>query len=329
MPCHVARYQHIKNGDIGWAVVDTQASGDLCFYAIKGNYDDTQSFLRHGKDLAFSMASQLRNYEHKLISIAAINVLSPISKPCRILCQGSNYPQSRIETGMDPNDKSFNTIFHKSDTSITGPTSDIIRPSHVQLLDYEIELGIVIGEDISTAVELSKDNLHRFIAGIVMVHDVTARDIQIPQGQYFKGKSYRTFCPTGPFLCLLGPDEMHYLESLSLQLTVNGELRQSDTSGNMIYSPHETLSELSKFSDLKPGDLLLTGSPGGCALTVPSGILIKLLGLLPDTIKWKAFINKQSKNDKYLQPNDLIESTIVSADRKINLGTQRNLVISE
>jgi 2-keto-4-pentenoate hydratase/2-oxohepta-3-ene-1,7-dioic acid hydratase in catechol pathway len=275
------------------------------------------------------MLESLSNFSHYKLNESDIELLSPITKPCRILCQGSNYPQSRIETGMKPYDKNFNTIFHKSDASLAKPDTDIIKPEHVQLLDYEIELGIVIGAEINDPIEVTPSNIGDYVAGVVMAHDVTARDIQIPQVQFFKGKSYRTFCPTGPYLCLLNKDEMHYLSKFHLSLSVNDEERQSDHSRNLIYSPHETLTELSQISDLAPGDLLLTGSPGGGALSVPSGAIIKLMGLLPDHVKWKAFVRRQSKNPAYLKSGDRVKATIQSVDGKINLGTQNNIVIAE
>ena len=323
MPCHIARYQITTTGHIGWALV----ADDL--YAIQIEAQDTASFLRNGRELAFMMYNNLSDYQDQKLDAASLELLSPITKPCRMLCQGSNYPEARIETGMDPHAKQFNTLFHKSDAAISAPNSDIIRPRQVKLLDYEVELALVIGTDINQPEMVTRDNIHQYIAGVVMVDDVTARDIQIPQTQYFKGKSYRTFCPVGPYLCLLQEHETHYLEQLNLQLSVNGELKQSDHSSNMIYTPHETLTELSEICDLAPGDLVLTGSPGGCALSVPPGLVVKLLGLLPEALKWKAFVTKQAKNPEYLKPGDLIKANIKSDDGQINLGMQCNKILAE
>ncbi|GAA6168133.1 fumarylacetoacetate hydrolase family protein [Sessilibacter corallicola] len=320
MPIKIIRYKNKATDYVGWAIFE----GGI--YSIDCECESTQSFLNTGLPVAHKMINDLSIYEKNLISESDIDILSPITAPCRILCQGSNYPQSRIETGMNPNDKSFNTLFHKSDASISSPNAEIISPSHVRLLDYEVELGIVIGTDIHKETTVTKDNIHKFVAGIVLAHDVTARDIQIPQGQYFKGKSYRTFCPLGPYLCILEKDEFNYIDNLELKLFVNGELRQADNSKNLIYSPSETISELSQVTNLTAGDLLLTGSPGGGALKVPSGAIVKMLGLLPDKLKWKMFINKQKANGKYLKHGDEVISSISSADGYIDLGTQRNRV---
>lgn len=323
MPCHIARYKNTTSGKLGWAVWDNG------LYDIEVDCQDTQSFLRNGRELAFTMQNNLAEYQGNLLDADEIELLSPITKPCRILCQGSNYPAARAETGMDPDAKDYNTLFHKSDASITGPESDIIKPNHVKLLDYEIELAVVIGADIKDSTNVTPENIHEYIAGVVMVHDVTARDIQIPQVQFYKGKSYRTFCPTGPYLCLLTAEETKYLEQLNLKLSVNGELKQQDHSSNMIYKPHETLTELSQIEDLAPGDMIFTGSPGGCALSVPPKPVVKLLGLLPEAVKWKAFVGKQAKNPEYLKAGDFIEATIVSDDGKIDLGTQRNKIVDQ
>ena len=99
-------------------------------------------------------------------------------------------------------------IFSKADSSLCGAYTEIIRPAHVQLLDYEIELGLVIGTEITEPVEVTDENLHQFVAGLVIFNDVSARDVQLLQGQWLKGKSYRTFGPTGPYFYLLDQDEM-------------------------------------------------------------------------------------------------------------------------
>lgn len=321
MPSHIARYKDTESGQIGWGLIVSES-----IYAIDGSYKDTNAFLTHGREIAHKMLADLDSYNGSKLDSGNLTLLSPITKPCRLICQGSNYPNARIETGMAPHAKHFNMLFHKSDASITGPYSDIVKPSHVQLLDYEIELAIVVGAAINKPVHVTPENIHEYIAGVVMVHDVTARDIQIPETQFYKGKSYRTFCPTGPYLCLLDESEMQYLSQLVLKLSVNGTLKQEDHSRNMIYKPHETLTELSHIEDLMPGDLIFTGSPGGCALTVPPAFIVKLLGLLPERVKWNAFVSKQAKNSDYLKAGDHVEATITSDDGIVNLGVQKNTI---
>src|SRR5690606_13992521 len=92
----------------------------------------------------------------------------------------------------------FNMIFGKANSSLTSAYDTVVSPEHVKLLDYEIELGLVIGKDITEETAVTDDNLHEYLAGLVVANDISARDVQLVQGQWLKGKSYRTFCPTGP-----------------------------------------------------------------------------------------------------------------------------------
>ncbi|MEQ3725511.1 fumarylacetoacetate hydrolase family protein [Alcanivorax sp.] len=258
-----------------------------------------------------------------------VTLLSPITTPTNVLCQGANYRQHMIDSGMDPDAKKFNMFFTKSSTSVTGPRGSIIKPSHVELLDYEVELTLVIGKKTTGPVEVNNSNLHEFVAGICIGNDISARDIQIPQMQFHKGKSYRTFCPLGPVLCILDKDEMHYLEELRVLLTVNDEVRQKDTTNNLMFKPAETIQEYSQIHDFEPGDILMTGTPSGCALGLPSPALVKISGLLPEAKKWQLFIKSQKKRSQYLQVGDTVESTIVSTDGKIDLGKQTHAIASE
>ena len=162
--------------------------------------------------------------------------------------------KNMIDSGMDPDAKRFNMFFTKSSASIHHPIGKIIRPNHVKLLDYEIELCLVLAQDTNTILSVNKQNLHQYIAGICIGNDVSARDIQIPQMQFHKGKSYRTFCPLGPILCLLTAEEMSYLDNLHLKLTVNGQVRQADSTANLVFKPIETLNEFSQIANFSAGD---------------------------------------------------------------------------
>jgi 2,4-diketo-3-deoxy-L-fuconate hydrolase len=186
------------------------------------------------------------------VDLASVELLSPITAPAKVLCQGANYRQHMIDSGMDPDVKGFNMFFTKSTASITGPNGQIVRPRHVKLLDYEVELTLVLGKETSGPVEVTESNLHEYVAGICIGNDVSARDVQIPQMQFHKGKSYRTFCPLGPVLCLLDRDEMHYLNEMHLTLSVNGQRRQDDRTANLVYKPAETLTEYSRIADFTP-----------------------------------------------------------------------------
>lgn len=263
------------------------------------------------------------------LDLAELALLSPITNPCKVLCQGANYRQHMIDSGMDPDAKRFNMFFTKSAASISAPRGSIVKPRQVQLLDYEIELCLVLGKASAGPLSIERDNLHDYVAGICIGNDLSARDIQIPQMQFHKGKSYRGFCPLGPVLCLLEKDELHYLDDLLLELRVNGQVRQSDSTRNLVFKPAETLSEFSQIVDFAPGDVLMTGTPAGCALGLPSPLQVRLFNLLPEQKKWPLFIKKQLARPQYLKPGDRVESRIRSRDGRLDLGLQQHLIVGE
>ncbi len=201
-------------------------------------------------------------------------------------------------------------------------------PKHVMLLDYEIELALVFRRPISSSVAVTQDTLKDYVFAVAIANDLSARDVQLPQMQFFKGKSYRGFCPIGPWLTVLEPNEFAYLDQLELQLSVNGSPRQRDTTKNLVFKPAETISELSTFANVRQGDVLLTGTPSGCALRVPPAPIRRLLQLLPERQFWNLFINAQLRRPQYLQPGEVINAYIRSADGRIDLGEQITNVLS-
>ena len=137
-----------------------------------------------------------------------VTLLSPLTAPARVICLGANSRQHMIESGLDPDAKRFNMFFEKLDASIGAPVGSLVRPSHVQLLDYEIELAAVFRKPISGPVTVTAGTLHEYVFGATIANDVSARDVQLPQIQFLKGKSYRGFCPLGPNLAVLERGEL-------------------------------------------------------------------------------------------------------------------------
>lgn len=268
--------------------------------------------------------------EDATLPLDALKLLSPVTSNQQFLCQGINYESHVRESGMDPTRIPFNTIFTKASSCITGPYDDVVRPAHVRLLDYEIELGLVMGKDLTRRTQVSSGGLHEVLAGITIVNDVSARDIQLPQGQFYKGKSYRTFGPVGPCLLLLEPEEWRLWPQLRMQLKVNGMTRQDDLCGSMLTKPHDTLTELSGLQDLYAGDLIATGTPAGCAAKAPGAVpMFVARHFISEQTKWKFFIAGGLKNPAYLQPNDVMELGIATPDGRLDLGVQKNRVVSE
>lgn len=254
-----------------------------------------------------------------------LTLVSPVTAPCRVVAQMTNFASHAKDANMDPRAVPL-TFFRKASGSVSGPYDDIIRPAHVTLLDYEVEIGIVLGRELPVGTEVTAADLPDLIAALVVTNDVSARDVQLPKTQFYEGKSYPTFTPVGPALVILEPGDLERFADLRLRLWVNGELRQDQTADDIIYGPLEALQALSRFQHLEPGDLLLTGTPIGTALSAPPKPVEIIASLLPAATKWRIFFKKQVKNPRYLQDGDLVETAIATDDRAIDLGRQRGSV---
>jgi 2-keto-4-pentenoate hydratase/2-oxohepta-3-ene-1,7-dioic acid hydratase in catechol pathway len=258
--------------------------------------------------------------------VASLEVESPVTTPCRVVAQLVNYRSHAKESGFDPS-KLQPTFFRKSSGSVVGATSSIVKPAHVRLLDYEVELGLVIGAPLPVGTVVTDRNLADYVAGLVITNDVSAREVQLTKGQFYESKSYPTFTPVGPYLTLLEPDEFARLLDLRLQLSVDGVLRQDRTVADMVHLPATSLTALARFQKLEPGDLLLTGTPGGTALQAPPQAVEFVAHFLPAQVKWRVFFDQQMKNPKYLQPGNRVAATIRTSDSRIDLGVQQNTVV--
>jgi 2-keto-4-pentenoate hydratase/2-oxohepta-3-ene-1,7-dioic acid hydratase in catechol pathway len=260
------------------------------------------------------------------VAVDTLKLISPATRPCRVVAQMTNFESHVKDAGMDPASVPL-TFFRKASASINGPFEDIVKPPHVKLLDYEVEIGLVIGRAIPVGTTISDANLAEFIAGLVVANDVSARDIQLPQTQFYEAKSYPTFTPVGPELVLLTADELNRFGDLRLRLSVNGQERQNAlVDGDMLYRPLEALQSLTQFQELSPGDLVLTGTPAGTALSAPPKPVQIIGNLLPPNLKWKMFFTRQAGNRDYLQNGDVVEASVATDDGAIDLGTQRTAV---
>jgi 2-keto-4-pentenoate hydratase/2-oxohepta-3-ene-1,7-dioic acid hydratase in catechol pathway len=279
-----------------------------------------------GELLADRAAIEAAERSGDTVAVDSLTLVSPVTAPCRVVAQMTNYASHVKDAGMDPASIPL-TFFRKASGSISGPNDDIVKPAHVRFLDYEVEVGFVIARDIPVGAELTEDNLADHIAGLVITNDVSARDVQLPQTQFYEAKSYPTFTPVGPALVLLDADELKRFGDLRLRLRVNGEVRQNMlVDGDMIYRPLQALQALARFQQLAAGDLILTGTPAGTALSAPAKPLEIIGNLLPPAVKWKAFFKRQASNPKYLHNGDVVELTIGTDDGAIDLGTQRTTV---
>jgi 2-keto-4-pentenoate hydratase/2-oxohepta-3-ene-1,7-dioic acid hydratase in catechol pathway len=260
------------------------------------------------------------------VPVDSLHLLSPVTAPCRVVAQMTNYASHVKDAGRDPANTPL-AFFRKASGSISGPLGDIVKPVHVRLLDYEVEIGLVIGRDMPVGTTITEANLSDYICGLVVTNDVSARDVQLTKTQFYEAKSYPTFTPVGPALVLLDADELKRFGDLRLRLQVNGEIRQDMlVGGDIIYPPVQALQALSRFQRLDAGDLVLTGTPVGTAISAPPKPVEVIGSLLPDHLKWKAYFSTQAKNRKYLRHGDIIEAAVATDDGAIDLGVQRTVV---
>ena len=213
-------------------------------------------------NLNFETVSKLKNINlDTLPEIKNIERIgSCINKPGKFVAIGLNYSDHAKETGLKTPTEPI--VFMKATSSISGPNDNIEMPKNSSKLDWEIELGIVIGKETKNITEKEASE---HILGYCIVNDVSEREWQIEKlGQWVKGKSGDTFGPTGPYL--VTKDEISDINNLNLNLEVNGNKMQSGNTNNMIFNTNFLVSYLSKFMSLQPGDLITTGTPAGVGM---------------------------------------------------------------
>jgi 2-keto-4-pentenoate hydratase/2-oxohepta-3-ene-1,7-dioic acid hydratase in catechol pathway len=262
------------------------------------------------------------------VSLAADRLLSPVTDDASIFCQGLNYGSHAAEAQHHV--RKSNLIFSKASSALTGPYSNIVRPAEVELLDYEVELGVVLRTDLRAATQVTDATIGDVVAGVVLSNDVSARDTMFGATflQWYQGKSYRTFCPVGPVLWLLDRDDVaETLVNLEISLWLNGELRQSAPSTQLIWKPGESLAYISKQMDLKRGDLLLTGTPGG--VTSPaSPKLVDILKdhLMDDDVRREALRAEMVKTRPFMKPGDVVTAMLRDVRTGRSLGGLANRI---
>lgn len=182
--------------------------------------------------------------------------LAPPLRPGKIIGIGLNYRDHAAETGQPVPD--YPTVFAKFPTSVTGPGAPIVLPAASTKVDYEGELGVVIGRRVR---DLPESEALAAVAGYLVVNDVSARDVQNRTSQWTLGKSFDTFAPIGPFL--VTADEVPDPQRLDLTTSVNGTVVQQSNTANMVFSVAQLVALLSQVATLEPGDLIATGTPSG------------------------------------------------------------------
>jgi acylpyruvate hydrolase len=183
--------------------------------------------------------------------------------PEKIFCVGLNYTDHAEEAHLEiPN---YPTLFAKYARSLLGPDDDLVLPEVSDSVDWEIELGVVIGSPVRNASEAAALDA---VAGYTIVNDISMRDWQLHTSQYLAGKAFESSTPVGPFL--VTPDEVDHARALSMQLVVDDEVMQESSTGQLVFSVAQIIAYVSSIITLMPGDLIATGTPSGVgALRTP------------------------------------------------------------
>ncbi|MET9255152.1 fumarylacetoacetate hydrolase family protein [Streptomyces sp. NPDC003717] len=194
------------------------------------------------------------------VPLAEVELLSPLAAPQKIVCIGLNYADHIRETGLDTPEVPL--AFVKTAHCLTGPTDPIRVPrGATEQLDWEAELAVVIGRP---AREVPVERAMEHVFGYTVANDVSARDAQFSDGQWFRGKNFDDFCPLGPWL--VTSDEVPDPQALAIAARVNGTTVQDSSTKEMIFGVAETVSYLSRYLTLNPGDVIATGTPHGVGM---------------------------------------------------------------
>ncbi|UCD94094.1 MAG: fumarylacetoacetate hydrolase family protein [Candidatus Zixiibacteriota bacterium] len=185
---------------------------------------------------------------------SSVKLLAPV-EPSKIVCIGLNYKEHVKESQSADKAPDEPVLFMKPPSSLIGPGDRIVYPEMAERVDYEAELGVIIGRECKNAAAIEAED---YIFGFTCVNDVTARDLQKKDGQWTRGKGFDTFCPVGPWIV----DRLKY-EDLLVESYLNGQLRQSSRTSMLIFPIPELISFISKVMTLYPGDLISTGTPAG------------------------------------------------------------------
>lgn len=261
------------------------------------------------------------------VRVDALNPLPVVTAPCDVTAVGLNYrgvlrEMGRVVDGAPP------MFFRKAASAIIGSQAPVRRPVGEALLDFEVELGLIVGRDLGGTQPgpAALPGLDA-IAGLVVCNDVSARELQFARQQWYEGKSHRGFCPVGPWLTPLDDRLRARLSELRLRCYVNGELRQDAGLADMIHAPGELVDSLQAFADLRAGDLVLTGTPAGTAVgRAFKPPLLERVGrrFLAERFFNRAFQRRQRSSPFYLRDGDVVRVSIRTDDGEFDLGEISN-----
>ena len=216
---------------------------------------DILAFLGEGAPARQLAEDIVANATHDM-DLGVVALKAPLPRPGKIICIGLNYRDHAQETNQPIPE--YPTVFSKYASSVIGPGEPIVLPRVSHRVDYEGELGVVIGR---RGRHIAEARALEYVAGYVPVNDVSARDYQRRTSQWTIGKTFDTFAPMGP--ALVTADEIPDPHDLDIQVTVSGQLMQSSNTSHLIFSVPHLVAYLSQVMTLEPGDVISTGTPGG------------------------------------------------------------------
>lgn len=252
--------QFERGGDrrVGVEIRDGGDIVDLCA-GDSSIPSDMRSFIEGGQKTLLAAKSVI-DRGGSIIPRDSVKIVAPIYNPDKVLCVGMNYKdhceEQNAPVPIEP------VIFNKFPSSIIGPTEDLQYPKETQKLDWEVELTIVIGKD---AKRVQESDAMNYVFGYTVAHDVSARDWQLEPGknggQWLIGKAMDGFCPLGPAIVM--KEDINDPHNLGLRCRVNGVTKQDSNTNQLVHKTAAMVSFISRFMTLRPGDVILTGTPPG------------------------------------------------------------------
>ncbi|MBS7656879.1 MAG: fumarylacetoacetate hydrolase family protein [Candidatus Bathyarchaeia archaeon] len=273
------------------SIVDVPKLGKTLRKKVPKTIDALISLGDQAENLIVEMLSDAPRSRRFVLDFSQVVLRAPVASPPKVICLGLNYRDHAKEAGASLPDEPI--IFMKPRTAIVGPEEPVKKPSFVEKLDYEVELGVVIGK-VGRNIPVSKVKEHIF--GYTVFNDISARDIQFKDGQWTRGKSFDTFAPLGP--CIVTASQIDDPNNLRMWTRINGETRQNSSTKHMLFNVYEIVHHLSKVMTLEPCDVIATGTPAGVA----------------------AFMKPKPK---FLQPGDIVEVEIEK------IGKLRNPIVTD
>lgn len=223
--------------------------------------DISETFFREGW---LEKVAEVKNPGRKI----EVRIASPIHRPSKIICLGKNYAEHAKEGGFENPEKPL--LFCKTPNALSGPYDPIILPRSSGQVDWEVELAVIIGKE---GKRIAKTDAFDYVAGFTVMNDVSGRQAQFSDSQWFRGKSFDSFAPAGPFI--VTPDEIDNVNNLRLTAVVDGEIMQDGNTRDMIFDIRAIIENISEDITLIPGDIISTGTPAGVGIFRDPPVVLK------------------------------------------------------